>query len=350
MNISKISDEDWNVINKYEMKDIRTRFLIEKSVSKPHKDYFTSLLVLINFILIILVYLLNGMNYYNIIAILFPVIIIICNIILGHHYGKEPKYRFFTLLINLSIFLLAEYAIMYYFINNLNMNINTGNFIFASFYGIIVGAVLGLGLNEIVSKNIFLGNPNNYKIEVLSHTEKLGLYEDVFINVIHNVIDLNNIPEFYEKNGKIFRKVGFGNIYLLYTIVENFFTFIIFSKNGMYIFQDKKTIDIQSKISFLLKNALDFKNVDEEKQKNNAINSCLDLLMQYAEPNTLRILIDDHKNMAILLISLIGLVILYPLYSSYMDKILEDISDSIIPVLFSAIVIVILEYSLRKNK
>lgn len=239
---------------------------------------------------------------------------------------------------------------MYYFINNLNININTGYFIFASFYGIIVGAVLGLGLNEIVSKNIFLGNPNNYKIEVLSHTEKLGLYEDVFINVIHNVIDLNNIPELYEKNGKIFRKVGFGNIYLLYTIVENFFAFIIFSKNGMYIFQDKKTIDIQNKISFLLKNALDFKNVDEEKQKNNAINSCLDLLMQYAEPNTLRILIDDHKNMAILLISLIGLVILYPLYSSYMDKILEYISDSIIPVIISAIVIVILEYSLRKNK
>ena len=346
MSASKIPDGDWNVIKKYSIRDIQKQFLSEESVSKPNKDYFSKSLILINISLIIIVYLFNDAKYYNIFILLFPLFITAAHAILGHYYGKEKQFQAFALFLNLSLFLLAELAIIYYNFKNLN----SAYFIFYSFYGISIGIIFGFSLKEIIYKNVIIYNFDQFNIEVLSHTEKLGSYENILKNIIDNVIDLKELPAYDGETGKIYPKVGFTNIYLLYVIVENNFAFSVFIKNGRYIFQDEKSMDIQKEISFLLKNALDFKSADEEQTKNNAIDSCLILLKQYTEPNTIRILIEKHKIPTFFIISVGILVFSYKLYSQYMDEILGYVSDSIIPVVISATVVVIIDYYLRRNK
>lgn len=350
MRASKIPIEDWNVIKKYSMKDIQKQLLIEESVLKPNKDYFSKLLILIDIIFIIITYIFNDVKYYSFFIFLFPFFIASSHSILGYHYGKKSQFQVFTLILSLSIFLLAEYIITYYNLRSINQSINPAIFIFFSFYGILGGIMIGIFLREIVSKDIIIGNPDNLNIEVLSHTEKLESYEDILKNLMNNVIDLRNFPAYNGETEKIYQEVGFKNIYLLYTIVDNSFAFLVFSKNGRYIIQDEKSIEIQKKISFLLINALAFKNSDDGKIKNNAIDSCLILLKQYVEPNTIRVFIETHKTPTFLLILLGVLAIFYPLYSQYMDKLLKYMIDSIIPVVFSAIIIFILESYRRKNK
>ena len=340
-----IPDDDWKIIDKYSEKDIGKRFLIEKSISKPINDLFLPILVLINLLIIITLYYLEYPTYYNNFILFSSVIISTSISIFGHKYGKTQKFQIVAISLNTSIILCMLYFFVYV-VNNGTLD-RTSLFLMM-LIGIFVGSLIGFTRHFF--RDVVLGNPDLFSIEVLSHEDELKSYGDILENMIDNAIEIRAVPEYNVDDGKIYQKVGIDAIFLLYTIVDNYFSFFIFSKKGRYVYQDEHSIKIQKKISFLLKNSMAFKDCDNEQQRNKTSNTCLNLLNQYIAPSNLLVSIENNKLPTVMVILLIISILFYPLYSVYMDDILQYTTNIIIPVAISAIVLAIANYYLMKNK
>lgn len=345
MSVPAIPDDDWKIITKYSEKDIGKQFLVEKSISKPRNDLFLEILVLINLLLIVTLYYLEYPTHYGF-FILFSSAIIAASIsIVGHMYGKTPKFQIVAILLNASIILCVLYLFVYV-VNNETLNL------ISLFFTIMIGIMLGLliGFTKHIIRDVVLGNPDLFSIEVLLHKDEIESYEDILENMINNVIEIRSIPEYSGDEGKIFQKRGLETVFLLYTIVDNYFSFFIFSKNGRYVYQDEYSISIQKKISFLLKNSMTFKDCDNEQQRNETSNTCLNLLNQYIAPSNLLVSMENHKISTFFAISLIFVIFMYPLYSIYIDEILQYTTDIVVPVVISAIALATANYYLMKNR
>lgn len=345
MSASTISDDDWKIINKYSEKDIGKQFLAGKSISKPINDLFLWILVLINLLLVATLYCLDYPTHYDFFILFSSAIITASVSIFGHKYGKTPKFQIVVVLLNASIILCVLYLFVYV-VNNGTINP------ISLFFLMIIGIMLGwfIGFNKYIIRKVVLGNPDYFSIEVLFHKNGIESYADILENMIDNVIEIRSIPEYSGDEGKIFQKIGIGNIFLLYTIVDNCFSFFIFLKKGRYVYQDEYSIKIQKKISFLLKNSMNFQDCDNEQQKNENSIICLNLLNQYIAPSNLLVLMENHKISTFSAISLIVAIFMYPLYSIYIDEILQYTTDIIVPVVISAIALATANYYIMKNR
>lgn len=343
MGDSEIPDEDWKIIKKYTKEKILRRFLKEESLQKPKKDLFFFLIPLTILCLYGIIFLSNKMYFHNdsiyllIITILTPAIIAFSVIILGYYFGTRWRYQIsFPIII-----LLINYA---YF--SLSAPVNLPVFILFSISGIILGFYLGYMSVLLFVEDTIIGNPEDFNIEVLKHSDDLESYESIFKNYINQVISLKILPTYDDKNKKIFQKAGFSNIFLLYVICGNSFAFFTFSKNGKYLYQDKRAIELQKKISFLLKNSLNLKETDTEEQRIAPKNSCLDLLAQY-KMNVFMTYIKTHKkeigigSLSIIFTILAGLVLM----SYSIDIIFKNtIITVVVPIVVTIITLYIIKY------
>ena len=345
MSVSTIPDDDWKIIAKYSEKNIGKRFLIEKSISKPRNDLFLKILVLINLLLFVILYFLEYPTNYDFFIFFSSAIIAASISIFGHKYGKTPKFQIIAISLNASIILCVLYLFTYIF-NNVTLNLFPLSFIII--FGIIFGLLIGF--TKHILRDVVLGNPDLFSIEVLLHKEEIESYEDILENMINNVIGIRSIPEYSGDEGKIFQKIGLETIFLLYTIVDNCFSFFIFSKKGRYVYQDEYSISIQKNISFLLKNSMNFKDCENEQQRNETSITCLNLLNKYIAPSNLLVSVENHKIPTVFAILLISVIPLYPLYSTYMDEILQYTTNIILPVAISALVLAIANHYLMKNR
>lgn len=319
--------------------------MVEKSISKPRNDLFLKILVLINLLLFITLYLLEYPTNYDFFIFFSSATIAASISIFGHKYGKTPEFQIIAISLNGSIIFCVLYLFTY-IVNNVALNLTPLFFIIT--LGIFSG--MSIGLTKHLFRDVVLGNPDSFSIEVLLHKDEIESYEDMLESMINNIIGIRSIPEYDGDEGKIFQKIGLETIYLLYIIVDNCFSFFIFSKKGRYVYQDEYSISIQKNISFLLKNSMNFKDCDNEQQRNETSITCLNLLNKYIAPSSLLVSVENHKISTVFAILLISVIPLYLYYPTYMDEILQYTKNIILPVAISALVLAIANHYLMKNR
>ncbi len=332
--MAEIPEEDLKVIKKYSKGQILRQYLKEESLRQPKKDLFSLILASILCAITISIlfldkYYYNSINYYNDIIIFIPFILVVSLMILGHYYRKTSKYQIVLSSSILIMVLGLEYVYIYF---NLNYRIipsspiNSFGFIFLSCIGVFVGYMSGLVFKTLFINETDEGKSENFEIEVLSHTDtdNLESYDELLNIYINNIIHLKDIPSYDDKNRKIYKKFGLDETFLLYMVLKNVFAFFIFSKKGRYIYQDKKSIEIQKRISFLLKNSLSFKDASGE-HRIEAKQSCIDLLSEY-EINNVTVYIGTHKKETVASIFIITIVVF--VFASYpLDIILQGLMN-----------------------
>jgi hypothetical protein len=348
----EIPEEDLKIFKKYSKEQVLRYFLKEESLRQSKKDLFFVIVALILGSVVISIFFLhkyfyNSINYYITLIFFIPLILVFSIMILGHYYGRTTKYQ-----IGLSsgiLLITSLFELIYIYISSVRFNILV--FIILSSMGVFTGFSFETFLKVFINETDG-GKSENFNIEILSHTDtdNLESYEELLKIYINKIINLKNLPSYYSKNEKIFQKVGLDDTFLLYVISKNIFAFFIFMKKGRYIYQGKKSIELQKRISFLLKNSLNFKDANEEHRIESK-ERCIDILSQY-EINNLTIFIGTHKKGTVGLIFVVAIAFI--VYTTYPLEIILQwiktiINNTIVPQIITLLVTAIFFWFLGKQ-
>lgn len=345
--MDKIPEEDSKIFRKYSKGQALRFYQKEESLQQTNKDLFSLMLVLILCVIFISIFILDkyyysSIVYINNILMFIPLILVLSLMILGNYYKKTSKYQIVLSSLIILMVLVLEYIYIYFYFNYRfipPLPINLSVFIFISSIGVFAGLCFGFFFKIFINETDE-GNSENFEIEVLSHTDTNDLksFEKLLKIYINYIIHLKQTPSYDNGNEKIFQKVGFDDTFLLYVISKNVFAYLLFSKKGRYIYQDEKSIEIQKKISFLLKNSLNFKDVNEEA-RNKAKESCINLLSEY-EINVLTVYIGTHKKETAASIFIITIFVFF--YLSYpFDIILNGVKNIVNTIVMPQIITIL---------